>query len=101
VWSLEEEQVPERLLRHCQCLVGFIETELHINRSALIEEELTTTTMTTTTNDNAEAPINATTPSPPQRNVNCVRFDFTSQGQEFSFSIPSTHRIEHISDIKH
>ena len=96
VWRLEEDDVPDRLWKHYENLVGFIESELHIDRSALLDEPVPAST-TNNDNDN-DAPV--PTPSPKQRNVTFIAEKFYSQWQYFEFEIPSSHKIEHISDIK-
>jgi len=81
VWTLQEDQVPERLWRHCESLVGFVEANLNVHREALVEEIILTTTNDA---DNDKGPIKVhDTPSPKQRNTNCTLFEFTSQGQQF------------------
>jgi len=94
VWRFGEDDVPDRLWKHYENIVGFVESELHIDRAALLDEPIPATT---TNNENA-API--PTPSPKQRNITFITEQFYSQGQYFEFVIPSSHKIEHISDIK-
>ena len=101
VWQCKEEDVPDRLHRHCEQLIKFVESTKSIDRSALVDDTTTTNNNNDDDNDEVPGPIEVhDTPSPPQRNVNFTLCEFTSQGQDFSFLIPNSHCVEHTSDVK-
>ena len=98
VWTYDEDDVPERLWKHYSKLVGFIESNLNIDRSALAEESTTTTNENNNVDDGP--PPAAAVQETAQQNVNFTFYEFSSQGQDFSFLIPNSHCIEHASDVK-
>ena len=104
IWKTPANKVDNHYFKHCNAIMGYIETACDIHRSSLAEEHSSSDdgstkeptpepTTTTTTTNNAPA-------AKEKRKINYLPNDFWVEGEKFTIMVPSTHKIEHRSDIK-
>jgi len=101
-WTRDEADVPNIKRPHCNKIMGFINHHMQIDSSAL---KVTETPKPQQQQQDAATRMEIdVTPSPPQpvpqAEVELIEKKIRSNGQEFTFNIPSTHRIVHKDHLK-
>ena len=103
LWKLAGKDVPEIKRSHWNAINDHINNVLHWDADRLRDESTTTTETATATTTTTPA-VNSATPSPDEakkpRNINMIKQTISCEGKKFNYSIPSTHKIMHRSQIK-
>ena len=95
-WERDEKTIENRMQPHYNGVIDFIEKQMQIDPAALKKPAVTPKPMPKpTTNDNDVTPS-----PPPVPQVELITTTIRSNGQEFTFHIPSSHRIVHKDHLK-